>query len=111
MCVFENARFFFGNVFLAALKCLTYFIRSSKTFYKLPFVRIHLKYCLERNSQPPSPSPELTTLCLYPGSQEKDIQSSKPLWSWVERNHSPILFGFFVYIVYVKDRGVLIYNI
>lgn len=78
VCVFENARFFFGNVFLAALKCLTYFIRSSKTFYKYLFVRIHLKYCLERNDQT---SPELTTLCLCPGSQEKEVQSSKPLWS------------------------------
>lgn len=68
---------FGGNVFLAALKCLTYFI-SSKTFCKYLLVRIHLKYCLERNSQT---CPELTTPCLCPGSREKEIQGSTPSWS------------------------------
>lgn len=67
---------FGGNVFLAALKCLPYFI-SSKTCCKYLFVRIHLNYCLEKKSQT---SPELTALCLCPGSQ-KEIQSSKLLWS------------------------------
>lgn len=68
---------FGGNVFfLAALKCLPYFI-SSKPFCKYLFVRIHLKYGLERNGQT---SPGLTALCLCPGSQ-KEIQISKPLWS------------------------------
>ena len=55
---------FLGNVFLAALKCLTYFI-SSKTFCKYLLVRIHLKYCLERDSQT---SPELTVFVpWFPG--------------------------------------------
>lgn len=70
-CVFDYAKYFLGNIFLDTLKCLTYFISSSKnTLCKYVFVRIDLKYCLGRNSQSP---PELTTLCLFPGFQEKEM--------------------------------------
>lgn len=72
LSVFGSTRFW-GD--LAALKCLPYFI-SSTTCCKY-LVRIHLNYCLEKKSQT---SPELTALCLCPGSQ-KEIQSSKLLWS------------------------------
>lgn len=83
VCVCLKMPGFFGNVFLAALKCLTYFI-SSKTFCKYLLVRIHLKYCLERDSQT---CPELTTPCLCPGSQEKEIQSS----SWSMGGKEPLV--------------------
>ena len=103
---FENAREF-GNVSLAALKCLTYFI-SSRTFCKYLLVRICLQYCLERHSQI---SPELTTLCVCPGSQEKEMQISKPSWSMEGKEPLAYFVCFYVYIVFVKDKGVLIHNI
>ena len=103
---FENARLL-GNVFLAAVKCLTYFI-SNKTFGKYILVRIHWQYCLERHSQI---SPEPTTLCVCPGSQEREMQISKPSWSMGGKD--PLVhFGCFsLYIVFVKGKGVLIHNI
>jgi hypothetical protein len=89
---------FGGNVFLASLKCLTYFI-SSKTFFKYLFVRIHLKYCLGRNSQT---SLELATLCFCPGSQ-KEIQSYKSLWSMGRKE--PLSHFVWLFCVHSVHKG------
>lgn len=92
---------FGGNVFLAALKCLPYFI-SSKTCCKYLFVRIHLNYCLEKKSQT---SPELTALCLCPGSQ-KEIQSSKLLWSMGRKEPlSPLSHFIWLFCVHSVCKG------
>lgn len=96
---------FRGNVSLAALKCLPYFISSK------PSVNTLLGFIWSivwRGMAKPLLGWLHCVCALVPRRKSRALSHYGPR---VERNHYLILFGFSVYIVYVKDKEVLIYNI